>query len=77
MITIKVSETEKGMHVEAEFNMDTTRGKAREMFIAVMGSMKRAHPELFHEALHKVVEEELDEMLDCLDEEDEDNGDSD
>ena len=68
MIKILITTNGKKVKTEAEFDIAGTRGNAKAQFVSAMDALKQADKDLFRDALHVIVNEDIHEMIDELDE---------
>ena len=70
---------QKVVKTKAEFDINSTRGKAKAEFVSVMEVLKNADKELFRDALQIFVREDILDMMDeihmLIDEDEEENDD--
>lgn len=76
MIEIKIASDKKTVSVSSEAHIEGKRGDAIAEFVGAMHALKKIDKEVFRDALHKIVSEDMHEMIEELDElEDEDEHD--
>lgn len=83
MMKIDITSNKNVVDVECEMKIKGTRRDAIAEFVGVMNALKKSDKDIFREALHKVIREDINEMIDelddleDLDEDDKDEGEHD
>ncbi len=68
MIEIKVTRDGKEITTSVEMDIHGKRKDVIAEFIGVMNGLKQSDKEIFRDALHHIVNEDIHEMIDELDE---------
>ena len=66
MIKIEATSDKKNVEVETEVEIEGTRKDAIAEFVGVMHGLKKSNKEIFRDALHRIVNEDIHEMINEL-----------